>query len=309
MIIKFILVGYIVLIFLKKLNEAYFNRTIITSGQSYNLDADNLIITFCFWDRYSHNNITDLSIEKSSKLMDIDFIITCFGNLSKLQGYPHYMKNCRQCILSPKFVGNKAVEFRIKTKSENKYNHAFIIVHENIETPVLDGSYDQFPPPQDVFNFSIVTFQKYERDIFKKQETYNQCYLKCLSESYLNHNTLSETYSISIIFSDFEIHNCRNKCNLNSFTIWGFLSNRRMLTKSQITTVFNVPKQNGTITFYFENNIDRPRILFEKTGLTMLEIVNELGTIIGFSFGLSLIIFGSFMFSICQYIIDIYRFL
>ena len=82
-----------------------------------------------------------------------------------------------------------------------------------------------------------------------------------------------------------------------------------MLAKSQITTVFTVPKQNGTIRFYFENNIDRPRILFEKTGLTILKFVNELGTIIGFSFGLSLIIFGSSMFSICQYNVNKYKFL
>ena len=308
LISKVILIAYTSLVLLVKLDEAFITPAIISSAEPYSFDAQNLVVTACLWDMNVENYKTQLynltgSIYPDQKVIK-EFFNCKKGTLSFSPKQPFYMRNCIRCTFDSAKVASQLLGITLINKQETDYDVVFFVIHEEKEPPVLDGTFEYLASGNE-FTMMLQFFQKFDSNKFKTDETYNQCYLKCLSEALLNRGGISKLYlETSLLFSDIEMDECKNRCKFRVHSLIGSAYTKSARTsKSQVTVAVTIPDKIGQ-----EKNVDiinavkQPRVLYEKSGFSIMEIINELGTVIGFCFGLSLISVGSSILFVVQFI-------
>ena len=308
--LKLISIAYVTLFLMIKLNESYINPIITSSAEPYNFDAQNLLITACPWKVGSDNYFNQLyntnqSVDiRDSEREDIYKMFSCDqGTLNFSENHPYYMGNCIHCTYHHSYIGNQNLYLNFTITQETHYDLVFFMIHEDTEQPVFDGVFKHIISDKELM-ITIGSFQKYISTGFKKDETYNQCYSKCLSKALLNRGGIDKLYLVnSLIFSDLELLECQKKCKSRVYSlIESYYKHLAVISKSQISAVYRIPKENGQgIELTVINLAKRPRILLEKSGVSVFVFINDLGTIIGFCFGFSLISISTSMILCVSY--------
>ena len=228
--------------------------------------------------------------------------INCHGLQGSLKNSPFYMRNCRYCVFNSNLYKSKYLGIKLAIRNSSDFDAVFFILHEKTDNPVFDGTFDHISYSKKNLSITLISYLKFQSYKSDTSESYNQCNSKCLSQSLLTRDKIAKIeLGKSFIFTDHEILECRKKCEFHPYSILTSVDKKVLATKSQITTVFLIPNEEECeIQFEMISVLGRPKIIYEKTGLSFIEMTNEIGTIIGFCFGLSLISFGRYIRSTCS---------
>ena len=251
--------------------------------------------------------------------------LNCYtmSSIKKFQGsifvYKHFLGICFTCKPMPKYSThvppyNGYFYYKVYSNlfnfSPNSSTKLFIILHLDNQVPKLDGQSEYtFKSSCSIFdvdcNFVHITaLSKLNvKSSLNNYVDYNQCYTSCLKkyflENFADKNKLSKFINLSEIFPKKLLLFCKKSCEKLTFLAWrshvkikhkSSKYNLYTSSKSSVRVLINETIGKGRAGFnIWLNNFEESE---ENETNTVLQLINDLGGLLGITLGVSLLSLG-----------------